>query len=33
MREKANIIFNSSLGVIFGVKKYANSLNKVIESR
>ncbi|CAC5403073.1 SQOR [Mytilus coruscus] len=33
MRDNANIIFNSSLGVIFGVKKYANSLNKVIESR
>ncbi|KAK3095999.1 hypothetical protein FSP39_021834 [Pinctada imbricata] len=33
VRDKANVIFNTSLGVIFGVKKYANSLLKVIESR
>ena len=33
VRDKANISFNSSLGVIFGVKKYANSLLKVIANK
>ena len=27
------MIFNSSLGVIFGVKKYADALTKVIQER
>lgn len=33
MRDKANIIYNTSLGVIFGAPKYANSLNKVIKEK
>lgn len=33
IRDKANITFNTSLGVIFGVKKYANSLLKVIANK
>ncbi|XP_042543885.1 sulfide:quinone oxidoreductase, mitochondrial isoform X2 [Dipodomys spectabilis] len=32
-RSKANIIFNSSLGVIFGVKKYADALQEIIQER
>ncbi|XP_033725410.1 sulfide:quinone oxidoreductase, mitochondrial-like [Pecten maximus] len=32
-RKDTNVIFNTSLGVIFGVKKYAESLLKVVESR
>ncbi|ELK05449.1 Sulfide:quinone oxidoreductase, mitochondrial [Pteropus alecto] len=32
-RSKANIIFNTSLGVIFGVKKYADALQKIIKER
>ncbi|XP_074648022.1 sulfide:quinone oxidoreductase, mitochondrial-like [Tubulanus polymorphus] len=32
-RDKANIMLNTSLGVIFGVKKYADALWKVVESR
>lgn len=31
--KKANIMFNTSLGVIFGVKKYADALTKVIKER
>lgn len=33
VKEKSNIMLNSALGVIFGVKKYANSLMKVVDSR
>ncbi|KAJ7409460.1 Sulfide:quinone oxidoreductase, mitochondrial [Willisornis vidua] len=32
-RSKANIMFNTSLGVIFGVKKYADALLEVIKER
>ncbi|KAL5019796.1 hypothetical protein ScPMuIL_002688 [Solemya velum] len=32
-RDKANIMYNTSLGVIFGVKKYADSLLKIVEER
>ncbi|NXO21854.1 SQOR protein, partial [Cisticola juncidis] len=32
-RSKANIMFNTSLGVIFGVKKYANALLEVVKDR
>lgn len=32
-RDKANIIYNSSLAVIFGVKKYADALWKIVEAR
>ncbi|XP_044294763.1 sulfide:quinone oxidoreductase, mitochondrial isoform X2 [Varanus komodoensis] len=32
-RPKANIIFNTSLGVIFGVQKYAEALLEIIKSR
>ena len=32
-RSKANIIFNTSLGAIFGVKKYADALQKIIQER
>ena len=32
-RPKANIIFNTSLGAIFGVKKYADALQKIIQER
>ncbi|XP_048187828.1 sulfide:quinone oxidoreductase, mitochondrial isoform X2 [Perognathus longimembris pacificus] len=32
-RSKANIIFNTSLGVIFGVKKYADALQEIIQER
>ncbi|NXM98558.1 SQOR protein, partial [Sylvia borin] len=32
-RPKANIMFNTSLGVIFGVKKYADALLEVIKDR
>ncbi|NXR78510.1 SQOR protein, partial [Pycnonotus jocosus] len=32
-RSKANIMFNTSLGVIFGVKKYADALLEVIKDR
>ncbi|KAK0055769.1 sulfide:quinone oxidoreductase mitochondrial [Biomphalaria pfeifferi] len=33
VRDKTNVIYNSSLGVIFGVKKYADALQKVVEKR
>uniref|UniRef100_UPI00398EE831 sulfide:quinone oxidoreductase, mitochondrial n=1 Tax=Pristiophorus japonicus TaxID=55135 RepID=UPI00398EE831 len=32
-RAKANIIYNTSLPVIFGVKKYADSLLKIVKAR
>lgn len=32
-RDKATVIFNTSLGVIFGVKKYAEALLEVIKER
>ncbi|KAB0393006.1 hypothetical protein E2I00_015193 [Balaenoptera physalus] len=32
-RSKANIIFNTSLGAIFGVKKYAEALQEIIRER
>lgn len=32
-RSRANIIFNSSLGAIFAVKKYANALQEIIQER
>ncbi|NXN12757.1 SQOR protein, partial [Indicator maculatus] len=32
-RSKANIMFNTSLGVIFGVKKYADALLEIIKER
>ncbi|XP_030045443.1 sulfide:quinone oxidoreductase, mitochondrial isoform X2 [Microcaecilia unicolor] len=32
-RAEANIIFNTSLGVIFGVKKYADALLEIIKNR
>nr|XP_006013270.2 PREDICTED: sulfide:quinone oxidoreductase, mitochondrial [Latimeria chalumnae] len=32
-RSKANIIFNTSLGVIFAVQKYANALEKIVQER
>ncbi|XP_070546422.1 sulfide:quinone oxidoreductase, mitochondrial-like [Ptychodera flava] len=32
-RDSANVIFNTSLGVIFGVKKYADRLTDVYKSR
>ncbi|XP_070923014.1 sulfide:quinone oxidoreductase, mitochondrial isoform X2 [Macaca nemestrina] len=32
-RSKANIIFNTSLGAIFGVKKYADALQEIIRER
>uniref|UniRef100_A0A8C5L9U1 Sulfide:quinone oxidoreductase, mitochondrial n=1 Tax=Jaculus jaculus TaxID=51337 RepID=A0A8C5L9U1_JACJA len=32
-RSKANIIFNTSLGAIFGVKKYADALQEIIQER
>lgn len=33
IRDKANIIYNTALPVIFGVKHYADALNKVCEMR
>ena len=33
VRDKTKVMYNSALGVIFGVKKYANSLWKVIERK
>ncbi|KAH9502169.1 hypothetical protein Btru_070302 [Bulinus truncatus] len=33
VRDKTNVIYNTSLGVIFGVKKYAEALEKVVEKR
>ena len=33
MRDTANVMFNTSLGVIFAVKKYAQSLLEIIEKR
>ena len=33
VRDNANIVYSSALGVIFGVKKYANELMKVIERK
>ncbi|KAK4007956.1 hypothetical protein OUZ56_013116 [Daphnia magna] len=32
-RDKANVMFNTSLGAIFGVKKYADALEKVVKKR
>ena len=32
-RDQGDVIFNSSLGVIFGVKKYADALWKVVEKK
>ncbi|KAF7462562.1 Hypothetical predicted protein [Marmota monax] len=32
-RSKANIIFNTALGTIFGVKKYADALQEIIQER
>lgn len=32
-RDRATVIFNSSLGGIFGVKKYAEALTKVIKEK
>ena len=32
-RGKANVMFNTSLGVIFAVKKYADALHQVIRER
>ncbi|XP_051833227.1 sulfide:quinone oxidoreductase, mitochondrial isoform X1 [Antechinus flavipes] len=32
-RDNANIIFNTSLGAIFGVKKYADALEEIIKAR
>lgn len=32
-RDKANIIYNSSLNVIFAAKKYADALQKVVDAR
>lgn len=32
-RDKANIIYNSSLPVIFGIKKYADALWKIVKER
>lgn len=32
-RQKANVMFNTSAGVIFSVKKYADALHKVIQDR
>ncbi|XP_041355810.1 sulfide:quinone oxidoreductase, mitochondrial-like isoform X1 [Gigantopelta aegis] len=32
-RDQANIMFNTTLGTIFGVKKYAESLTKVVKDR
>ena len=32
-RDNATIMFNTSLGVIFGVKKYAERLLKVVERK
>lgn len=29
VRDKTNVTYNSAIGVIFGVKKYANQLLKV----
>ena len=33
VRDKTNIIYKTSLATIFGVKKYANSLMKVVEKK
>ena len=33
IRDRTNVMYNTALGVIFGVKKYADSLLKVVESR
>ncbi|PVD36175.1 hypothetical protein C0Q70_03150 [Pomacea canaliculata] len=32
-RDKVNVMYNTSLGVIFGVKKYANSLLEIVKAR
>lgn len=32
-RDKANLVYNSSLAVIFGVKKYADALWKIVKQR
>ena len=32
-RQDANVIFNSSMGVLFGVEKYASALWKVVKER
>ena len=33
MRDQSNVLYNSALAVIFGVKKYAQSLWKVVERK
>lgn len=33
MRSDAKILYNTALGVIFGVKKYADELLKVVERK
>lgn len=33
VRHKSNVMFNSALGRIFGVKKYADALTKIINER
>nr|ABV22505.1 sulfide:quinone oxidoreductase [Arenicola marina] len=32
-RDKTNVIYNTSLGVVFGVKKYAEALTKIVQER
>ena len=32
-RDKINVMFNTSLGVIFGVHKYAVSLEDIVQRR
>ncbi len=33
IRDNTKVMYNTALGVIFGVKKYANSLLKVVSER
>lgn len=33
VRDKVTVLYNTALGVIFGVKKYAERLLKVVEKR
>ena len=33
VRDKVTVLYNTALGVIFGVKKYAGRLLKVVEKR
>lgn len=32
-RQDANVVFNTSLGVLFGVKKYADALWEIVKKR